>query len=312
MKMILSIDGGGIRGIIPAMILAEIEQLTGKPAHQNFDLLAGTSTGGMIALGLCKDNGQGGAEKSAADLVAMYEDHGKEIFSRSFWQGVSSVAGLLDEKYSEEGLEEVLGDFFADTPLSNALCPVVITSYDIENRHPLFLKSWKHEHKSVLMRDAAKATSAAPTYFEPARIRVGDEYRVLVDGGVFINSPAVSAYAEARRIFPDEDEFFLLSLGTGELTRSIAYEEAKGWGKAEWLSPLLSCIFDGVADAADYQMDKLLGQNYLRLQTRLDIASDDMDDASRGNIENLKAEAHDLLRHEKEIIGTWLDSLMKA
>ncbi len=100
----------------------------------------------------------------------------------------------------------------------------------------------------------------------------------------------MSAYAEAKKIFPDETEFFLLSLGTGELIRPIAYNEARDWGKVGWLALLLSCMFDGAADAANYQMKMFLGKHYIRLQTNLAVASDDMDNATNGNIENLKTE----------------------
>lgn len=302
MKKILSIDGGGIRGLIPALVLAEIEGRTGKPVAQCFDLIAGTSTGGLLALGFAKDDGQGKPKYSASDLAAIYQTRGKEIFSRSLWKGVSSVGGFADELYSHKGLERLLEEYFDDDILGAGLVDTLITTYDIVKRTPLFLKSWRDEHRAVQMKHAARATSAAPTYFEPALIPVGNETAALIDGGVFINSPAVSAYAEAIRIFPKEKDFFVLSLGTGELNREIKYAEAKDWGKAGWLVPLLGCVFDGVADAADYQMHMFLGDNYLRLQTELIAASDDMDDATNGNIENLKAVAKTLIRtHKKEL-----------
>lgn len=299
MKKILSIDGGGIRGIIPALVLAEIEEKTGQSIAESFDLIAGTSTGGILAMGLAKGSPDGKPQYTAKDLVEIYRSRGKEIFPRSFWRGVSSVAGLVDPVYSSEGIEKVLHEYFEDERLDSALTNVLITAYDIVKRKPLFLKSWRDEYGSVKMRHAARATSAAPTYFKPANIPVGEELRGVVDGGVFINSPSVSAFAEAKRMFPDEDEFLLLSLGSGELTRSIPYGDALDWGKVEWLSPLLSCMFDGVADAANYQMNMFLGENYIRLQTDLTIASDDMDNASGGNIENLKAEAEKLIANQQ-------------
>ena len=96
MKKILSIDGGGIRGIIPALVLAEIEKKTGKPIAKSFDLIAGTSTGGILGLGLCVDNGQGEPKFTARELVNLYRNRGREIFSRSFWKGVSSLGGATD------------------------------------------------------------------------------------------------------------------------------------------------------------------------------------------------------------------------
>jgi hypothetical protein len=151
------------------------------------------------------------------------------------------------------------------------------------------------------MRHIARATSAAPTFFEPALVPVDGSEKALVDGGVFINNPSVSAYVEAMKIFPGE-EITLVSIGTGELVRPIPYEEAKDWGKIGWMIPVLGCMFDGVSDAADYQMRQLLGENYIRLQTSLSIASDDMDNATKGNINLLTQEAKKLIRINKNAI----------
>jgi patatin-like phospholipase/acyl hydrolase len=295
MKKILSIDGGGIRGIIPATILAEIEKRIHKPIATAFDLIAGTSTGGILSLGLCKDAGDGTPQYSPQDLLRLYSERGRDIFARSFWRGVSSVAGIADEKYSHKPLEEILEEYFANDLLGSALTNVLVSSYDIENRTPFFFKSWRNETRPVAMRHVARATSAAPTYFEPARVQVAGQTLALVDGGVFVNNPAMSAYAEARRLFPEETSFLILSLGTGELTRPIPYKEAKDWGLAQWALPILGVVFDGVSDAVDYQLTQILGSRYVRFQTRLDIASDDMDNASRANIEALKMEAQQLI-----------------
>lgn len=295
MKKILSIDGGGIRGIIPARILVEIEKKTGKPTAECFDLMAGTSTGGILCLGLAKPDGSGGPQHTAKDLLRLYVDRGKDIFRRSFWRGVSSIGALADERYSHEPLEEILRETLEGASMGDAVKDVLISSYDIERRSPFFMKSWRPAMQDIPMWKAARATSAAPTYFEPARIEVGDETRYLVDGGVFVNNPAASAYAEAKRRFPGED-LLVVSLGSGELTRPIPYEDAKDWGKLQWLLPILGVVFDGVSDAVDYQMREILAGRFHRFQIRLDTANDDIDDASEGNIENLKTEAQSLLR----------------
>jgi patatin-like phospholipase/acyl hydrolase len=302
MKTILSIDGGGIRGIIPALVLAKIEKETGKSISHLFDLIAGTSTGGILALALTRDKGNKKPMYSAGDLAELYEQRGKEIFYRSLWKGVSSVGGLADEKYSQEGLEKILDEYFNNDILSTSLTDVLITSYDIQNREPHFFKSWRSEWKSVEMRHVARATSAAPTYFEPSLVPVGGGMRALIDGGVFINNPCVSAYAECKRRYPEETEYIVVSIGTGELVRPIAYSEAMDWGLAGWAIPLLSCMFDGASDAASYQMSQILGDSFIRFQTSLSIASDDMDNATKGNIENLKLEAKKLISVNKKEI----------
>ena len=119
----------------------------------------------------------------------------------------------------------------------------MVTTYDIQNRESVFLKSWLPEHGAVLCRDAARATSAAPTYFEPKPLNIDAAQHVLIDGGVFMNTPSVSALAEAKRLFPGE-QIKVLSIGTGELTRAIPYHQAKTWGSALWVMSLLDCILD--------------------------------------------------------------------
>lgn len=299
MKKLLSIDGGGIRGIIPATILAKIEEKTKRTSAAMFDLMAGTSTGGIITLALSRDGGGGVPKFKAQDLVDMYVNRGPEIFSRSFWRGVSSVAGLTEEKYSQAPLEEVLKEYFGEVSLGQALTKVLVSSYEIETRNPFFFKSWREESKPVLMREAARATSAAPTYFEPAQVRVAGQELALIDGGVFVNNPAMSAYSEARRLFPDETAFLIVSLGTGQLTRAIPFEDAKDWGKVQWALPILSVVFDGVSDAVDYQLRQILGEQFFRFQATLDTANDDMDDASPANLAALKTEANRILETQE-------------
>jgi predicted acylesterase/phospholipase RssA len=151
--------------------------------------------------------------------------------------------------------------------------PVLITAYDLQAREALLLR------EGVSMVDAAHA-AAAPTYFEP--VKLGE--RTLVDGGVFAVNPAVFAYAEAGGA-PE----LLLSLGTGEHTRPLPYETVRDWGKLEWAEPIIDVVFDGGAGAVDMQLQKLVDGAYLRLQTRLEEASDALDDASEDNLAALQA-----------------------
>jgi hypothetical protein len=138
MKTVLSIDGGGIRGLIPALVLAEIETRTGKSVADCFDLIAGTSTGGILALGFARGDGSGRPGYTAKDLAGIYQTRGKEIFSRSLWKGATSLGGLADELYSHKGLDAVLEEYFGNEPLGAALTHTLISSYDIQNRQPVF------------------------------------------------------------------------------------------------------------------------------------------------------------------------------
>lgn len=230
----------------------------------------------------------------------IYEIHGRKIFSRSYWKGVASVGGLFDEKYEPDNMEEILADYFGTTKLGEALIKVLISSYDIEMRKPLFFKSWQDKTSKVQMDRVARATSAAPTYFPPARVSIDNLQRTLVDGGVFANNPAMCAYAEARKLWPDEKEILVVSIGTGELNRPILFEDANNWGLAEWARPIMNVVFDGVSDAVNYQLRQILGGNYFRFQRTLGFAVDDLDNTTKEIIHALKMEARAIMDENPE------------
>ena len=301
-RKLLSIDGGGIRAIIPAMVLAEIEKRTGQPISELFDLITGTSSGGVLALGLVRPGPDGSPKYTARDGVDLFSTQGEQIFSRSLLHRVRSVWSVEQEKYQSEGIESVFQKYFADARLSDALTDVLITGYDIERRKPYFFKSAVAKQGDEPGHDApmwqvARATSAAPTYFEPCKIPIDgtSEYRAIVDAGIFANNPGMCALAEARVLHPD-DEYLLASLGTGELTRPLKYHDAKDWGMRQWAQPIIGISFDGTSSTVDYQLKQALSsESYVRIQTMLVGSNDDLDDASPTNIRAVQSLAESVI-----------------
>jgi patatin-like phospholipase/acyl hydrolase len=305
---VLALDGGGIRGIIPALILAEIERRTKKPISALFDLIAGTSTGGILALGLSLPGPNGKPAHTASSLISFYDEEGPSIFSRSVWHRVHAVGDAFEEKYPVLHLESVLEYYFGEAKLSSALNELLISSYEIERRLPWFFKRHAAREKGgdydLPMKLIARATSAAPTYFAPVRIKTmngPDDYYALIDGGVYANNPAMCAYVEARCLYRDRDDFLVVSLGTGGLTRRLPCSDAEGWGLLGWARPILGVVFDGVSGTVDYQLRQLLPEieknpRYFRFQVRLDEGNDDMDDASRTNLRVLHLIGEQLIK----------------
>jgi patatin-like phospholipase/acyl hydrolase len=286
---VLAIDGGGIRGLIPSLVLAELERRAGRQTFELFDVIAGTSTGGILACALCAPD-----PLPAEQLVAIYEEEGPEIFDRSVWQRIRSAEGLLDEKYDDAALDGVLERFLAGKRLADSRPDLIVPTYDMGAPGPYFFKTSKARERpgeDFPLSVVARATAAAPTYFEP--LPVGE--RALVDGGVFAVNPAMSAFAEVLRFHPAA-EVVLLSLGTGQRTRKRRFADIDDWGLVEWARPLLDVVFDGSSDAVDYQLRHVLGdERYWRLQVELTRASDDLDDASPENLRELRAHAEELI-----------------
>lgn len=299
---VLSIDGGGIRGIIPAVILGEIQKRLGRNLCEVFDLIAGTSTGGIIALGI-GTTGNNGQPYSPEELVDLYVHNGPAIFKKN-WLTPAKV--FILPKYSPDGLERVLAEFFKATAFSTALTPLLISSYDLRSQLPFFFKSHliaKKPNYNWPITSIARATSAAPTFFPPFSLVQGGENYALVDGGVFVNNPAMAAYAEARSLYPDSKEFLIVSVGTGDRQDSITYAAAREWGLVGWARQIIPVMMDSVSEAVDYQLKFMPGCAYHRFQVaHLPAAENEMDNVSAENLANLQETARKYVaRHSAEL-----------
>ena len=297
---VLCIDGGGIRGLIPALVLAEIERRTGRRIAELVDLVAGTSTGGILACGLTRPGPDGAPLYSAEELAGIYVEEGPRIFRRSLLKRVFSVEGLVDERYEDDGLNAALDRYLGDARLSDALTDVLATAYDIKDRFAFFFRSARARDDPAYdfpLVQVARATGAAPSYFEPAEVTdvAGARTYPLIDGGVYAVNPSMCAYADVVAAERAGELELMLSLGTGEHTRSYSFEQTRWWGQLEWARPILDMVFDGVADTIEFEAATLMGDRYVRLQTALDEASDDFDDASEENLAALRVEAVQLI-----------------
>lgn len=336
-RFILSIDGGGIRGIIPAAILVDLAgRLKGLPLHQAFDMIVGTSTGGIIAAGLTcpHPDDKKKAACTPADLLKLYTDDGPKIFEKPKGAAILNPFGINDPRYKPDVLENRLQEKLGKATLDQGLSKVVITAYDIESRAALFMSNADPENSKFRFWEAARATSAAPTYFPPALIeRIGETDRqkrhvALIDGGVFANDPILAAYVEARKQPWKDDELVFLSLGTGQQNRAVPYQEAKEWGIVGWMqvshhTPLISILMQGQASTASYQANKLLNPpgtklrfstvvtnqnaatlNYFRLDQQLtNEQSDALDDTEDKNIEQLQKIAAQIIKDNAPALG---------
>ncbi|HKH18638.1 MAG TPA: patatin-like phospholipase family protein [Solirubrobacteraceae bacterium] len=302
---VLCIDGGGIRGLIPALVLAEIERRTGRRIAELVDLVAGTSTGGILACGLTRPGPDGRPLYSADELAGIYVEEGPQIFDRSLLKRISSVDGWVDERYDDDGLNAALARYLGDATLSQALADVLVTAYEISDRFAFFFRSARARGDPAYdfpLVQVARATGAAPSYFEPAEVTdvAGARTYPLIDGGVFAVNPSMCALADVTAAGRGDELRLMLSLGTGEHTRSYSFEQTRSWGQLEWARPVLDMVFDGVADTTDFEAATLMGDRYVRLQTQLNIASDDLDDASERNLAALRREAEQLIARSQE------------
>jgi uncharacterized protein len=309
---VLAIDGGGIRGLIPALVLAEVERRTGRRTAEMFDLIAGTSTGGILACALARPGDDGKPRYSAEELSQLYISEGPKIFDQSLLKKFTSIGGLIDEKYDDKGLNEALHAYLGDARLKDVLADVMLTAYDIHDRFAFFFRSVRARTDDAYdfsLAEAARATSAAPTYFEPIEVTdaAGARTYPLIDGGIYAVNPAMCAYAEVAA--EGQELEVLASLGTGKHTKHYEFSDVKGWGKVEWVQPLIDMVFDGVADTIDFEAATLAGSRYQRFQAELRYASDALDDASPANLRRLEGDAERLIAARSADIETLCEAI---
>ncbi|MEA5594147.1 patatin-like phospholipase family protein [Rivularia sp. UHCC 0363] len=301
---ILSLDGGGVRGLVTAIILEGLEKKLQKheprkPLLDYFDVIAGTSTGSLIACALAKG-------LNASEIKNFYIHNSQNIFppSRILVHSILNLIRLGSSQpiYSDDGLRMVLKHIFEDLKFGELIKPTIVTSYDTYNRQAVVFKNTKIAHHNIPIWQICRASSAAPIGFPGYEMKHQDfvedwrknGYEIppqsgipLIDGGVFANNPALCAIAERLRWnkdLPDnpkwndlisenvhQNDILVASFGTGQHVKQIGTKQVKQWGALEWLSPrddlpLLDVLFDGAGDAVCYIAEQIIGNTYFRFQ----------------------------------------------
>jgi predicted acylesterase/phospholipase RssA len=331
---VLAIDGGGIRGIIPAAVLADLERrLAPRAIADVFDLIVGTSTGGILALGLTVPQ-NGRPRHSAERLLALYETEAETIFpgggptdlgeklfgTRDPWKlMLRDPLDLLIRKSKREkaaggakyfvtGLEDVLSRYLGEAPLASAVADVVVTSYDMAYGEPVLFSSRPRDDfvTDVPMTVAARATSAGPTFFKPQPLSDGERQRMLVDGGVYVNNPSLLGYLlGGQAAKAAERPLLLVSLGTGRRPPRGPLTPVEMNDSFSTAAALMSAVASGGGAMGDALLSGLADGDafrYWRVQTTIGTCSFTMDDSSPENVACLGARARELVTEQAAAI----------
>ena len=266
--LVLSLDGGGVRGAYQARIIERLE--AALPFLHKVKLIAGSSIGGINAM--CLSSGH-----SPTEVVDIFRDRKDEIFSsRDWWD---SIAGPTDEifraDYDNDGLKDVLENYLGDKTLADLDKNVVITSFDLDNLDPQSKsvatriykrRFWKakifHNYEgpgsdgSQLAVDVGLRTAAAPTVFP--------SHQGFVDGGIVANNPSLCALGRAVKSGVPQDQIVLLSIGTG-INAAYVEGDRLDWGLKQWAAHLMPMFMDGMVGIPDYICEQLLTGRYARI-----------------------------------------------
>lgn len=344
---ILSIDGGGIRGIIPARILLYLEEelkntlrsrlkskIEGSLGSQLdseekvpftphlakfFDVMAGTSTGGIITLGLNVPDPQEQTlpRFGVSTLVNLYEKHGNEVFTPGVRN--SLLCNIFIPKFDAHGLETLLNTYFCESTLKDTISKVIIPAYEVRQERLYLFDSDKARTSSAddfFMKDVARSTSAAPTFFPAASSNSGntqcqDSYR-FVDGGIIANNPAMAAFTRAKELFPDIKKIHLVSLGTGTAPFDDLSEKQNG---GLWTWRQIPKVMIDSASEFTHTMLKSMSETsggtffYYRFQPILTDKRKKMDNVDPENLAYLAAAAKNLITDNSQQLKNIIEKL---
>ena len=316
---ILSIDGGGLRGIVPLQVIKYIENLTKEPIHKSFDLIAGTSTGGILTCALTlQDYDASIADKRMFDLEKiekLYKEKGKEIFppfDGFISKNHNKVHKWFRPQFKIDNLSKILYAYFEDYRITSCLRPIFITSFDIHRNRPLYFTTREaslfHE-KNAKLTEICKATTAAPTYFQSHNFNYDGENITCIDGGVIMNNPSIGALIEVLGN-PDYKHYniggkalnlqniYILSLGTGRASKILNSSKSKNWGRIKWIKPIIDISTTGApVKIAHQQMATIFNSNglnnqYLRINIDINQEYAEMSDSRDSTSEYLLKETN--------------------
>ncbi|HXF90881.1 MAG TPA: CBASS cGAMP-activated phospholipase [Candidatus Nitrosotenuis sp.] len=304
-KHIVSFDGGGIRGLLSTRIVQKIEDELGDSITNVANCFAGTSTGGLIALGYASGY-------KTDEIIDLFINKKDEVFSRSPWRKLKSVFGLTDEKYDTQPFERLIKSYYGEQTTLRDLKPnVIVPGTNITKGEALIFDSYlakRNVDHNYPIWQIARATSAAPTYFEPMEIH-GD---AIVDGGLIANNPSTVAMARIKQYFGCEalKELKVISVGTGNYHDGIPYSKAKNMGILEWASPISSQMMSASSKLFDSLTQDLMNspQQYIRLNQEL-VEDIKLDDIQPENIQKIEDMAEEFIKNNPDKIETAVNLL---
>ena len=296
-RFILCIDGGGMRGIIPVIVLERLEKYLrelgcDKTLASCFDLIAGTSTGGLITLALTcpstlkSKECSNGKQILLEELEKRYTESGEDVFpspATDVLGIVKAVKYVAFNKYSNAGIERLLKKWFSDSKMSDASVPAFVVTYDISRGHEYLVSSYGTGEFPVW--EAGRATSAAPTYYAPLEKVIDGKARMLADGGVIANNPSLYAYAEAKKLYPDCKKFHILSIGTANDVHTTQQGETNGL--ISWIDQVFPMYSTAQRRTVDYLMADAGLADYVRIDALMDKPVK-MDDTRPESIETMR------------------------
>lgn len=300
---ILSLDGGGIKGVLSLYILEELKrQLMNigatKPLSHYFDLLVGCSTGALVVLGLVAPSAMDQRPLTVEQLTDLYQGKATSIFDTSLRPSLFTFfLNLFTPPKTPVAFEEKLAMLFNDDTLKSIKKHVLVPCLNMRHYDPMFftqLRPLEQTKPNFYLRDLSRAATSDPLLFPTKIIYTVDRQLpyCLVDGGFFALSPTLFAYTHSLKIFPDVNSRLLLSVGTGQVPYENRCEDVAKWSYSKWVSPLnesplTKCFFQGQIKSSNDAMRLIPNVDFYRFEPPIDPTESGSLNSSKKNLENL-------------------------
>ncbi len=308
---ILVIDGGGIDGIMPLVLLNYLEEKTGKPISDLFDFFTGTSTGSIIVSTLNMPDQHGKPKYTAKEILDLYRTVSKKVLNASWLRRIFTIRGYVAPHLSIQTLHQGFTKFLGQATFGQLIKKVAITAYDITDKQLKVFNSWDCDQTITryTTADIITVAAATPTYFSPAVLNdyTHHEPSVFVDGMIFANNPSLKAIEEAFTLYPHAKKFIIVHLGTGGNSIDFLHlsgEKIQRWGVLNWIYPMMSILYksqntvikDALINIQNFSCSTKFEYHYFTKP--LAVASPF--DTSPENIQNIEKTAEALLLEKKQ------------
>ncbi|MCL1124992.1 patatin-like phospholipase family protein [Shewanella surugensis] len=313
---ILSIDGGGMMGLLPVKLLQYIESQAQQPIHDIFDLIVGTSSGAVTAGFTSLKNTDNQARFPITQILNMYRYHSKGLFESSIKHTILSLDGLLAPKYSTRKKYTLLDTYLSQITLQEAFVPIMIPAVDVEHMQAMFFKSWEHQHY-FFMKDILSGATNMPALYAFTDIYSLDNtvQYTLIDGATFMDSPTIPAWLAAKELYPNK-HYIIVSLGAGSVANNHFISIKPQMGILQWNINLLKVI--GFADikSSDIIMQSMVNLpgtniiNYYRFDTILDMNTVSAFNTSSQNIETLERYGQQMIEENKNQLNELIQKII--
>lgn len=343
-RFILAIDGGGMRGIIPAWLLGRLSRELRsagdeRPLYSHFDLIAGTSTGALIAAALSLPTDGTGLKEERVPEIRVYKECLEKRFLRSIThrqlrgtiipssdpesfasfyiengprifpqKGLNLLGQIFTDKYSASGYEGFLKALYGDKTMGDLMAPTVLLSYSTDSGTIYPISSWKNPEYYIW--EGTRASSAAPLYF-PVFIKEDSngEKRHLIDGGIAANNPSLIAYSLARELYPSAETFHILSLSTGA---PVHHSTQEAGGITGWGGQISKLFQNAQLQVSETVLPAIPGLDYTRIWAPVLERKIKLDETGKETMEMLSSAAERIYEEKHEELSRWVRMLTEA